>query len=271
MYVSLSHLRVSVQRAAEFAATDSANRIGTIFFNPRGVGGAGTEELPNWYPLFPATFACPLRPRQLGPARRRREHRGAVLPLRSARGAVPRPGRRGIPAGARPAAPVDAQPEPVGRPGWRSFAQDLQVIWQRANPKPPPTPPVQRRYGGPEQGLAVECSDSPSPRRPAAYPGFARLSVRRSGILGCPGYGAISRARPGRPEPRIATPAPGTGRRPTRSSSWATPATPPPPPAARSGWRGCSPAAACSPSGASATRSCSTRAGASRAARSRTS
>jgi pimeloyl-ACP methyl ester carboxylesterase len=163
------------------------------------------------------------------------------------------------------------QPEPGGWPGWRSSAQDLQAIWQRVNPKPPPTPPVQRRYGGPEQGLAVECSDSPSPRRPAAYPRFARLSARRSGILGLPWVWGDSRARPGRPEPRIATPAPGTGRRPTRSSSWATPATPPPPTAARSGWRGCSPAAACSPSGASATWSCSTRAGASRATRSRTS
>jgi pimeloyl-ACP methyl ester carboxylesterase len=45
-----------VQRAAEFAATDSANRIDTTFFNPGGVGGAGTEELPNWYRLFPATL-----------------------------------------------------------------------------------------------------------------------------------------------------------------------------------------------------------------------
>jgi hypothetical protein len=38
------------------AATDSANRIGSIFFNPGGPRGAGTEELPNWYRLFPATL-----------------------------------------------------------------------------------------------------------------------------------------------------------------------------------------------------------------------
>src|SRR5215211_2925476 len=76
------------------------------------------------------------------------------------------------------------QPEPGGFTGWAGFTQILQAIWQRANPKPPPTPPVQRRYAGPEQANAVACSDSPSPRRPAAYPGFARLSVRRSGILG---------------------------------------------------------------------------------------
>jgi hypothetical protein len=76
------------------------------------------------------------------------------------------------------------QPRRGGFPGWAGFGQVLQAIWQQANPKPPPTPPVQRRYAGPEQAAAVECSDSPSPRRPAAYPGFARLSVRRSGILG---------------------------------------------------------------------------------------
>jgi pimeloyl-ACP methyl ester carboxylesterase len=76
------------------------------------------------------------------------------------------------------------QPEPGGFPGWTAFGQVLEALWQRANPKPPPTPPVQRRYSGPEQADAVQCSDSPSPRRPGAYPGFARLSVRRSGILG---------------------------------------------------------------------------------------
>jgi pimeloyl-ACP methyl ester carboxylesterase len=37
-------------------ATDSANRIGTIFFNPGGPGGAGTEDLPHWYRLFPASL-----------------------------------------------------------------------------------------------------------------------------------------------------------------------------------------------------------------------
>jgi pimeloyl-ACP methyl ester carboxylesterase len=76
------------------------------------------------------------------------------------------------------------QPEPGGFPGWTDFAQLLQALWRRANPTPPPTPPVQRRYAGPEQAAAVQCSDSPNPPRPAAYPGFARLSVRRSGLLG---------------------------------------------------------------------------------------
>jgi pimeloyl-ACP methyl ester carboxylesterase len=35
------------------AATDQANRIGTLFFNPGGPGGAGTEDLPDWLSLFP--------------------------------------------------------------------------------------------------------------------------------------------------------------------------------------------------------------------------
>lgn len=36
------------------AATDTANRIGTVFFNPGGPGGAGTDDLPAWLSLFPA-------------------------------------------------------------------------------------------------------------------------------------------------------------------------------------------------------------------------
>jgi pimeloyl-ACP methyl ester carboxylesterase len=35
-------------------ATDPARRIGTLFFNPGGPGGAGTELLPAWIGLFPA-------------------------------------------------------------------------------------------------------------------------------------------------------------------------------------------------------------------------
>jgi pimeloyl-ACP methyl ester carboxylesterase len=36
------------------AASDPARRIGTLFFNPGGPGGAGTEDLPAWFELFPA-------------------------------------------------------------------------------------------------------------------------------------------------------------------------------------------------------------------------
>jgi pimeloyl-ACP methyl ester carboxylesterase len=35
------------------AAADPALRIGTLFFNPGGPGGAGTRALPLWYAFFP--------------------------------------------------------------------------------------------------------------------------------------------------------------------------------------------------------------------------
>lgn len=35
-------------------ATDRSRRIGTLFFNPGGPGGAGTQTLPMWYQRFPA-------------------------------------------------------------------------------------------------------------------------------------------------------------------------------------------------------------------------
>jgi pimeloyl-ACP methyl ester carboxylesterase len=40
--------------AIRHPATDPANRLGTLFFNPGGPGGAGTESLPAWLELFPA-------------------------------------------------------------------------------------------------------------------------------------------------------------------------------------------------------------------------
>jgi hypothetical protein len=35
-------------------ATDRARRIGSLFFNPGGPGGAGTQDLPPFFDLFPA-------------------------------------------------------------------------------------------------------------------------------------------------------------------------------------------------------------------------
>ncbi len=35
-------------------ATDPADRIGSLFFNPGGPGGSGTQALPLYYSLFPA-------------------------------------------------------------------------------------------------------------------------------------------------------------------------------------------------------------------------
>jgi hypothetical protein len=34
-------------------ASDPTERIGSLFFNPGGPGGAGTEDLPAWFGLFP--------------------------------------------------------------------------------------------------------------------------------------------------------------------------------------------------------------------------
>jgi pimeloyl-ACP methyl ester carboxylesterase len=35
-------------------ATDPARLVGTLFFNPGGPGASGVQQLPAWYPLFPA-------------------------------------------------------------------------------------------------------------------------------------------------------------------------------------------------------------------------
>ena len=37
-------------------ATDPANRLGTLFFNPGGPGGPGTVQLPQYLGFFPATL-----------------------------------------------------------------------------------------------------------------------------------------------------------------------------------------------------------------------
>jgi len=44
----------SIQLAViKHPATDRNRRIGTLFFNPGGPGGPGTEDLPAWFSLFP--------------------------------------------------------------------------------------------------------------------------------------------------------------------------------------------------------------------------
>jgi len=44
----------SIQLAiVKHPATDQSRRIGTLFFNPGGPGGSGTEDLPAWFSLFP--------------------------------------------------------------------------------------------------------------------------------------------------------------------------------------------------------------------------
>ena len=78
-------------------------------------------------------------------------------------------------------------------PGWSGLAQGLQQLWTAgsgaasARPGVPPaaTAAGAQRYGGAEQGYAVQCDEAPSPPA-SAYPGLQRLLLRRSGVLGLP-------------------------------------------------------------------------------------
>jgi pimeloyl-ACP methyl ester carboxylesterase len=78
--------------------------------------------------------------------------------------------------------------------GWSGAAAGLQEIWDARNnkaatsPGPAPSPSAAAEsYPGPEQGLAVECGDAPSP--PArAFPGLQRLVLRSGGgVISLPG------------------------------------------------------------------------------------
>ncbi len=78
-------------------------------------------------------------------------------------------------------------------PGWPGIAQELQLLWTARSGTPstrPGTPPAAaaaaaQRYGGAEQGYAVQCDEAPSP--PArAYPGLQRLLLHRSGVTALP-------------------------------------------------------------------------------------
>ncbi len=78
-------------------------------------------------------------------------------------------------------------------PGWSGTAQGLQLLWTArsgtasARPGMPPAAAAAaaQRYGGAEQGLAVQCDEAPSPPA-SAYPGLQRLVLRRSGVIGLP-------------------------------------------------------------------------------------
>ena len=79
-------------------------------------------------------------------------------------------------------------------PGWSRLATLLQEIWQASEPGAPAAAaaPVASAVGTPSDaaynsaggGLAVECSDSPNPRDPAAYAALAERSAARAGPLG---------------------------------------------------------------------------------------
>ena len=71
--------------------------------------------------------------------------------------------------------------------GWSGAAAALQEIWAARNnkagtsPAPaPPAPAAAQSYAGPEQGLAVECGDAPSPPA-SAFPGLQQRVFRSGG------------------------------------------------------------------------------------------
>ncbi|MGO9295919.1 MAG: alpha/beta hydrolase [Streptosporangiaceae bacterium] len=78
-------------------------------------------------------------------------------------------------------------------PGWSGIAQGLQQLWTAgsgtasARPGMPPAAAAAgaQRYGGAEQGYAVQCDEAPSPPA-SAYAGLQRLLLRRSGVIGLP-------------------------------------------------------------------------------------
>ena len=80
-----------------------------------------------------------------------------------------------------------------GFAGWPQAAQGLQQLWTARNGAASAAPgralaavPAgAERYGGVEQGFAVQCDEAPSPPA-SAYAGLQRLVLRRSGVIGLP-------------------------------------------------------------------------------------
>ncbi len=76
--------------------------------------------------------------------------------------------------------------------GSSGAAAALQELWDARNntattnpARTTPTPAAAQRYAGPEQGLAVECGDSPTP--PArAFPSLQRQVLRSGGVISLP-------------------------------------------------------------------------------------
>jgi pimeloyl-ACP methyl ester carboxylesterase len=67
-----------------------------------------------------------------------------------------------------------------GPPNWTSGAQELETLWTGGSGGTPPP----AFYPFPEWGYAVQCSESPNPRRPAVFRALAGLAFARSGDLG---------------------------------------------------------------------------------------
>jgi len=83
--------------------------------------------------------------------------------------------------------------EPVDNPrqGWKFLAHMLEAIWQNRNT--PGVKPVgeskqtgtgSHKYAGDEQGWAVQCVDSPNPKKPDFYVREAKIATARGGAIG---------------------------------------------------------------------------------------
>jgi hypothetical protein len=94
----------------------------------------------------------------------------------------------------------------AGFRGWQAAAATLQAVWEKSTARRSRVTPIHsalaraaaasryahaaspagsgQSYAGPEQAMAVICSDSPNPRQPAVYRALAAFAFARSGDIG---------------------------------------------------------------------------------------
>jgi pimeloyl-ACP methyl ester carboxylesterase len=83
-------------------------------------------------------------------------------------------------------------PASAGSTGWAGIAAALEQLWQLSDQPTAPARPQSARsegqqpYAGPEQGLAVECGDTPNPRDPQRYDALESFVLGRAGPIGLP-------------------------------------------------------------------------------------
>jgi pimeloyl-ACP methyl ester carboxylesterase len=85
-------------------------------------------------------------------------------------------------------------PASSGSTGWPGIAATLEQLWELSDeptasaPAQPPTGEGEgeQPYPGPEQGLAVECGDTPGPRDPQRYDALESFVLGRAGPIGLP-------------------------------------------------------------------------------------
>ncbi len=70
-------------------------------------------------------------------------------------------------------------------PGWPTLANTLQALWEGST-DPSRYPSNQPSVQGQQtvQVLAVKCAESPNPRNPDLYAGFADIATQRAGAVG---------------------------------------------------------------------------------------